>query len=127
LTPAAPARSATSAEDARLGLPEVTLGYIPSAGGTQTWPRVVAHGDAARIILSGEPVDAQTALRMGLVHRVVPRADLEAEVMTLAERIATRPPELIRAFKRILWQGADLPLAEALAFEARALARRAPV
>jgi enoyl-CoA hydratase/carnithine racemase len=116
-----------AAEDARLGLPEVTLGYIPSAGGTQTLPRVVAHGDAARIILSGEPVDAQTALRMGLVHRVVPRADLEAEVMTLAERIATRPPELIRAFKRILWQGADLPLAEALAFEARALARRAPV
>jgi enoyl-CoA hydratase/carnithine racemase len=108
-----------AAEDARLGLPEVTLGYIPSAGGTQTLPRVVAQGDAARIVLSGEPVDARTALRMGLVHRVVPRAELEAEVMTLAERVAGRPPELIRALKRILWQGADLSLAEALAFEAR--------
>ena len=115
-----------ASEDARLGLPEVTLGYIPSAGGTQTLPRVVARGDASRIVLSGEPVDVQTALRMGLVHRVVPRANLAAEVMRLAERIAARPPELVRALKRILWQGADLPLAEALALEARTLARRSP-
>src|SRR5215204_706970 len=52
-----------AAEDARLGLPEVTLGYIPSAGGTQTLPRTVAASDAMRMILSGEPVDAATALR----------------------------------------------------------------
>jgi len=108
-----------AADDARLGLPEVTLGYIPSAGGTQTLPRAVAHGHASRMILSGEPVDAATALRMGLVHRVVPRAELEREVLALAQRVAARPPDLTRALTRILWQGADLPLAEALAFEAR--------
>ena len=108
-----------AADDARLGLPEVTLAYIPSAGGTQTLPRVVAHGDASRIILSGEPVDAVTALRMGLVHRVVPRAALEAEVMALARQIAARPLQVVRAITRTLWQGADLPLAEALAFERR--------
>jgi enoyl-CoA hydratase/carnithine racemase len=115
-----------ASDDARLGLPEVTLGYIPSAGGTQTLPRVVSHGDASRLILSGEPVDAGTALRLGLVHRVVPRDSLEREVMAAAERIAARPPALVRSLKRVLWQGADLPLAEALAFEARTFARRAP-
>jgi enoyl-CoA hydratase/carnithine racemase len=87
---------------------------------------VVSHGDASRIILSGEPMDAEAALRMGLVHRVVPRDALEQEVMATAERIAARPPELVRSLKRVLWQGADLPLAEALSLEARTLARRAP-
>lgn len=108
-----------AADDARLGLPEVTLGYIPSAGGTQTLPRTVAHGDASRMVLSGEPVDAATALRMGLIHRVVPRAGLEAEVMSRARALAARPPAALRALKRTLNQSADLPLAAALAFEAR--------
>ncbi|MGH2598606.1 MAG: enoyl-CoA hydratase/isomerase family protein, partial [Dehalococcoidia bacterium] len=110
-----------ASEDARFGLPEVTLGYIPSAGGTQTLPRTVPQGEAARLILSGEPVDAATALRIGLVHRVVPRAVLESEVMTLAQRIAERPPDVLRALKRTLVEGADLRLDEALANEARRL------
>jgi len=110
-----------ASEDARFGLPEVTLGYIPSAGGTQTLPRALPRGDAARMILTGDPVDAATALRIGLVHRVVPRADLEAEVMTLAQRIAEHPPSVLRALKRTLAEGADLRLEEALANEARRL------
>jgi enoyl-CoA hydratase/carnithine racemase len=110
-----------AADDARLGLPEVTLGYIPSAGGTQTLPRTVPHGDAARMILSGEPVDAAVALRMGLVHRVVPRTVLDAEAMAVAQSIAARPPAVVRALKRTLMQGADLTFDEALAFEARQL------
>ena len=112
-----------AADDARLGLPEVTLGYIPSAGGTQTLPRTVAAGWASRMIVSGEPVDAATALRIGLVHRVVPRAELDTVVMALAGRIAARPPRVIRALKRTLVQGPDLPLAEALALEAREVTR----
>lgn len=108
-----------AADDARLGLPEVTLGYIPSAGGTQTLPRTIPHGDASRMILTGEPVDAATALRIGLVDRVVPRVRLEHEVIALARRIAARPREVVWALKRTLWQGADLPLAEALSVEAR--------
>ena len=110
-----------AAEDARLGLPEVTLGYIPSAGGTQTLPRTVAASDAMRMILSGEPVDAPTALRMGLVHRVVPATTLASEVQRTARTIAARPPAVIRALRRTLFQTTDLPFAEALAFEQRQL------
>lgn len=112
-----------AASDTRLGLPEVTLGYIPSAGGTQTLPRTVRHSDAARMILSGEPIDAATALRIGLVHQVVPVSELDATALSLADRIAARPPTLVAAFKRTLNQGTDLPLGDALALEARTLAR----
>jgi enoyl-CoA hydratase/carnithine racemase len=112
-----------AAEDARLGLPEVTLGYIPSAGGTQTLPRTVAASHAMHLVLSGEPVDAATALRIGLVHRVVPRPHLDAEAMALARQIAARPPGRVRALKRILSEGADLPPADALALEARTVQR----
>jgi enoyl-CoA hydratase/carnithine racemase len=108
-----------ASDDAWLGLPEVTLGYIPSAGGTQTLPRTVPHGHAMQIILSGDPVDAATAQRLGLVHRVVPRDTLESEVMSTARMIAARPPAAIRTLKRVLMQGANLPLDSALAFELR--------
>jgi enoyl-CoA hydratase/carnithine racemase len=112
-----------AADDARLGLPEVTLGYIPSAGGTQTLPRTVAASHALQMVLSGEAVDAAAALRIGLVHRVVPRAALDAEVMALARHVAARPPERVRALKRVIAEGLDLPLAEALALESRLVKR----
>jgi len=68
-----------AAADARLGLPEVGLGYIPSAGGTQTLPRHVPPGVAMQMVLSGDPIDAATALRYGLVQRVVPHERLYEE------------------------------------------------
>jgi enoyl-CoA hydratase/3-hydroxypropionyl-coenzyme A dehydratase len=108
-----------AADDSRLGLPEVTLGYIPSAGGTQTLPRVLSGSDAMRMLVTGEAVDAAEALRIGLVHRVVPRERLDAEVMALAERIAALPPVTARAIKRTIVEGVDLPLPQALALEAR--------
>ena len=114
-----------AAEDARLGLPEVTLGYIPSAGGTQTLPRTLSQSNAMRMILSGEPVDAATALRIGLVHRVVPRAGLDAAVMAIARGIASQPPQRIRALKRTIVAGLDLSFGQALALEAREMARAA--
>lgn len=107
-----------AAVDARLGLPEVTLGYIPSAGGTQTLPRTVPPGVAMHLILSGEPVDAATALRIGLVHRVVPRAALEEEAGRLAERLAALPSAFVAAVKGAVRDGMDLPLPQALAREA---------
>src|SRR5688572_15521124 len=64
----------------RFALPEVSLGYIPSAGGTQTLPRVVPPGVAARMILSGEPIDSTAARRWGLVDRVVQPAELDTAV-----------------------------------------------
>lgn len=83
-----------AAEDARFALPEVTLGYIPSACGTQTLPRLVPPGVAAHMILSGESIDAATALRWGLVQRMAPGGELDAAVAAeLARLLALGPGE----------------------------------
>ena len=113
-----------AAEDARIGLPEVTLGYIPSAGGTQIMPRIVRPGLAMRLILSGDDIDAPEALRIGLVHRVVPRDRLYAEAEAVARRLMGLSPLALRLAKAAITQGLDLPLAQGLNLEAR-LARRA--
>jgi len=112
-----------ASEDARLGLPEVNLGYIPSAGGTQTMPRTVPRGVALHMILTGDPIGAEEALRWGLVHRVVPRAELYLEAERLARQLLERPPEALRLAKVALRRGLDLPLDEALRLDGR-LARR---
>ncbi|MXZ88619.1 MAG: enoyl-CoA hydratase/isomerase family protein [Dehalococcoidia bacterium] len=88
-----------AAEDTQFGLPEVTLGYIPSAGGTQTLPRTIPPGAAADLILTGEPVGTAEALRWGLITRVAPAAELDAAVEAavvelLAGSFAPRRPRL---------------------------------
>lgn len=108
-----------ASEDARLGLPEVNLGYIPSAGGTQLLPRTVPPGVAMDMILTGDPVDAQTALRIGLVQRVVGRSSLYREAEGLARLLMRRAPLALRYTKEAIRDGLDLPLPEALALEAR--------
>jgi enoyl-CoA hydratase/carnithine racemase len=108
-----------ASEDARFAVPEVTLGYIPSAGGTQTVPRHVARSLAMQMLASGEPVDAARAHAAGLIHAVVPRAALQATARAWAGRIAQAPPEAVRAAKRAILEGLDLPLAEGLALERR--------
>ncbi len=113
-----------ASQDARLGLPEVSLGYIPSAGGTQTLPRHIPPGIAMHMILTGDPIDAATALRCGLVQRVVPRQRLYQEAESLARTIMSRGPLALRSAKRAVLDGLDLPLAEGLALERR-LARQA--
>jgi len=113
-----------AAEDAEIGLPEVTLGYIPSAGGTQLMPRIARPGVAMGLILSGDAVDAAEALRIGLVHRVVPRDRLYAEAEGVARRLMGLSPLALRLAKAAVTQGLDLPLAEGLDLEAR-LARLA--
>jgi enoyl-CoA hydratase/carnithine racemase len=108
-----------AAEDARFALPEVTLGYIPSAGGTQTAPRHLHRSDALLMATSGLPIDAHEAFARGLVHEVVPRTALDARASALAERIAAMPPAAVRAVKRVVREGLDLPLADALTLERR--------
>lgn len=108
-----------AAEDARFALPEVTLGYIPSAGGTQTAPRHLQRSDALRLVTSGDPLTAAEAFEAGLVHAVVPRAELLDTARAWAERIAARPPEATRAAKRAVIEGVDLPLADGLTLERR--------
>lgn len=111
-----------AAEDARFALPEVTLGYIPSAGGTQTAPRHLQRSDALRLVTSGDPLTAAEAFEAGLVHAVVPRAELLDTARAWAERIAARPLEATRAAKRAVIEGVDLPLADGLTLERRLVA-----
>jgi enoyl-CoA hydratase/carnithine racemase len=113
-----------AAGDARFALPEVTLGYVPSAGGTQTLPRTIPPGLAREMIYSGAPISAERALVAGLVHRVVPRARLREEAEAIARTLAAMPPVALRAAKEALLRGDGLPLESALALE-RAIAVRA--
>ena len=108
-----------ASEDACLGLPEVGLGYIPSAGGTQTLPRHLPPGIAMQMILTGDLIDAQTAFRYGLVQRVVPRDRLYAEAESLARKVLSRRAESVRLAKRAIVEGMELPLAHGLALEAQ--------
>lgn len=115
-----------ASEDARFALPEVTLGYIPSAGGTQTVPRHIARSSALALAVSGEPVDAGEALANGLVHAVVPRPRLEATARAWANHLATLPAAAQRATKRAVVYGLDLSLADGLALERRLAAAIGP-
>lgn len=108
-----------ASDDAQLGLPEVSLGYIPSAGGTQTLPRTIAPGVALHMVLSGDPIDAQEAYRRKLVHRVVARAELDAAAEAWARALASRPPLALAYAKEAVVRGLDLPLREGLALERR--------
>lgn len=108
-----------ASEDARMGLPEVSLGYIPSAGGTQLLPRTINPGAARGMIFSGDHIDAQEAVRLGLVHQVVPRKRLYTEAEALARRLVTRPPLALAYAKEAVLKGLSLPLREGLALERR--------
>lgn len=108
-----------ASEDARFGLPEVNLGYIPSAGGTQLLPRTIASGNSLLMVLSGEPIDAEQALDYGLVQWVVPRDLLLDRAEDLARRIISRPVEAVRKAKEAVSRGLDLDLEEGLRLEWR--------
>jgi len=107
-----------AAEDALLGLPEAALGYVPTAGGTQTLARTIGPGRALHMLLTAEPVDAATALDFGLVHWVVPRAGLYSRAEEVARRLLAQPRDALLLARRALRLGADLPLEEALRHDA---------
>jgi enoyl-CoA hydratase/carnithine racemase len=115
-----------ASEDARFGLPEAGLGIIPAAGGSQTLPRVAGRAHALRVALTGETIDAQEACRIGLVSRVVPRADLYPQAEAMARAIAEKDPVVVQATKLAIIRGMDLPLAEGLALEAQYVALTLP-
>lgn len=142
-----------AAPTARLGLPEVKLGLVPGAGGTQRLPRLVGVQQALEMITKGNPVDAAEALAIGLIDRIAKTADLEGEAIAFAAQIASsrplprvsqRPlatsPDIFSAFRianarrfkgfdapaaaiDCVEQATDLPFAEGLAFERRAFTR----
>lgn len=103
---------------ARLGQPEVKIGIIPGYGATQRLPRLIGKGAALKMILTGEPVNAAEAFRLGLVDEVVEPDQLMARAEELARIIASMPPLVIRDSIRAVNSGYDLPLASALELEA---------
>ena len=103
-----------ASEDARFGLPEVELGIIPAAGGTQTLPRTVGRGKALEMLLTGNWMDAQEACQIQMVNRVLPREKLLGTAKAMAEKIASHDPLAVRYAKQALVKGLDLPLAEGL-------------
>jgi len=112
-----------AAEHAQFGLPEVTWAIIPGAGGTQRLPRAVPLGVALDMILTAERIDAQAALRWGLVSRVVPREELMPTALKVAETICSRGPLAVRAAKEAVLRGIDMPIHEGLALESILSAR----
>jgi enoyl-CoA hydratase len=111
-----------AADSARFGQPEINLGIIPGLGGTQRLTRLVGKGRAMEMILTGEPIDAREAFRIGLVNKVVPAAQLMEEARALAKKLAAKPPLALRAAKDVVDFGAEMSLAVALEFENRLFA-----
>ena len=97
-----------AAETAKMGLPEVTLGVIPGYAGTQRLPRIVGRGTAMDLILTGRAIDAQEALRIGLVSQVVALADLMETARKTALRILRNGPLAIRAAMQSVDHGLDV-------------------
>ena len=107
-----------ASETARFGLPEVSLGIIPGYGGTQRMARLVGKGVALDLILSGEMTSAADALRMGLVSRVVPVADLQATAQKLARTILSRGPLALRSALAAVNEGLEMTQEQGLQYEA---------
>ena len=85
-----------ASENAKFGQPEVNLGVIPGYGGTQRLARLIGKGRAMEMILTGDPIDAQEALRIGLVNKVVPTSDLMKTAEALAQKILSKGPLAVR-------------------------------
>jgi enoyl-CoA hydratase len=107
-----------AADSARLGQPEINLGLIPGYGGTQRLARLIGTGPALDLLLTGRQIGADEALRLGLVNRVVPAAELMTEARTLAALLASKAPVAIRCTLDAVHKGMQLPLAQAQALEA---------
>jgi enoyl-CoA hydratase/carnithine racemase len=106
-----------AADTAEVALPEVGLGIIPGAGGTQRLPRLVGLARAKELILTARRVTAPEALAMGLVAQVVPADQLANAALMLAERVARNAPVSLRQAKRAIDRGFSLPMSEALDLE----------
>ena len=105
------------AEDARVGQPEILLGLIPGAGGTQRLARLVGYQRAKEMVLSGRQVDAREALEIGLADHVLPSAELLAATLDAAREWATKPTRAIAAAKKALNTGFGQPVSEGLLIE----------
>ncbi|MDH7508425.1 MAG: short-chain-enoyl-CoA hydratase [Methanomassiliicoccales archaeon] len=111
-----------ASEKAKIGQPEVKLGIPPGFGGTQRMPRLLGKMKAKELIFTGDMIDAQEALRIGLVNRVVPPEKLMEEARNLAKTIASRGQIAVRMAKQLINEGIDVDLETGLALEAKGFA-----
>ena len=111
-----------AAEQAKFGQPEITLGIIPGFGGTQRLQRRIGVARARQWIYSGEIVDAAEAARVGLVNRVLPRAELLAETIRVATELASKAPMAIQQAKAAINAGADMAREDGCRYEAESFA-----
>jgi enoyl-CoA hydratase len=107
-----------AADTAKLGQPEVGLGLIPGYAGTQRLPRLVGKAKAMEMILTGAPIAADEAQRIGLVNRVVPATSLMMEAKALAAQLAKSAPIAMRYIINAINKGVEMPFAEACQYEA---------
>ena len=108
-----------SSEDSQFGVPEMGLGIIPAAGGSQTLPRIVKRGQALEMLFSGRLVKAPEALKIGLVNKVVARKELIPFAEEMADKIASFNPKAVRTLKQAITRGLDLSVPEGLELEKR--------
>jgi len=106
-------------ESAKFGQPEVTIGTLPGAGGTQRLPRSVGKSKAMDLCLTGRMMDAQEAERAGLISRVVPDAVLKKEALAIAQTIASYSLPVVMMIKESINRAFETPLSEGLKFERR--------
>jgi enoyl-CoA hydratase/carnithine racemase len=102
---------------ARIGFPEVTRGWVGGGGASQMLPRVAGLGVAMRLLLTGDQVDAEEALRLRLVEQLVEDAELEESAMALCRRLAGMSPVAVQAVKAAVRQSLEAPLSAGLAYE----------
>ncbi|RPD86505.1 enoyl-CoA hydratase-related protein [Luteimonas sp. 100069] len=107
-----------AADTARLGQPEVNLGLIPGFGGTQRLLRLAGRAATLELCLTGAPIDAARARELGIVNRIAPAAELQAQTMALAEQLANAAPLALRGVLDCVNSGGECSIGEGLAFEA---------
>ena len=112
-----------ASEDSRFGMPEVDLGIIPAAGGTQTLPRTVGRGKALEMLLANRWISAEEAYHIGLVNRVVHIDELLKAAEEIAKKIASCNPTAVRYAKQAVVRGLELSLTEGLDLEKRLASR----
>lgn len=102
--------------EAHFGLPEITRGFFPGGGGPQRLMRAIPQAAAMEMILTGDPIDAPTALRVGLVSRIVPESELLPTARQIAQRIAGHAPLAVKAVKEVAQAALDETLTQSLRF-----------
>lgn len=111
-----------AADNATIGVPEINIGVVPGAGGTQRLPRLLGICKAKEMLYTGDRITAQEALQLGLINKVVPAAEVMDEAKKLAEKLAAKPPLALKMAKYLVNSGMNVDLQSGLRMEAQALA-----